>query len=281
VIDGLPYITYFPAIILATFFGGFGPGVLATLLSAAIAWSMFMPTPMPDAREVLSIGLFLAMAAINVTLVALLNRGLERIFAQRNSIRTLLESAPNGIVVMDEQGNIKLVNAAVERLFGYRRNELLGRKVEVLFPIGTGITAQTGSESAGSTGPVPNEHARRKDGSEFPVEVTLNSVPRAGGKALFATVVDISERKRSQDRQQLLIRELQHRTRNLFTIIQTIAARTLAEGRTMAEGCTTPKQPLTGAWPCAQSARGGCVGRSATHRNSETAGCQLLGSVGH
>jgi two-component sensor histidine kinase len=78
-------------------------------------------------------------------------------------------------------------------------------------------------------------NAKHKDGSEFPVEIGLTPVARNGRRGVLATVIDISERKRAQDRQRLLVSELQHRTANLFNVIQAIAARTLAENQTLLE----------------------------------------------
>jgi len=78
-------------------------------------------------------------------------------------------------------------------------------------------------------------NGRRKDGSEFPVEIGLNPVSRNGNNAVLATVIDITERKRAQESQQLLMRELQHRTKNLFAVFQAIAGRTVEEGKTPAE----------------------------------------------
>src|SRR5215467_11575153 len=77
--EGIPFITYYPAIIIATLLGGFWPGVLATLWSGLIAWFVFIPPAFTfdlDSREAVSLGLFLFIAAINVALVSLLNRAI-------------------------------------------------------------------------------------------------------------------------------------------------------------------------------------------------------------
>jgi two-component sensor histidine kinase len=70
---------------------------------------------------------------------------------------------------------------------------------------------------------------RRKDGSAFPVEIGLNPVEQNGKSATLATVIDISARRKAEDSQRLLINELQHRTRNLFGVFQSIAGNTLME----------------------------------------------------
>ena len=62
------------------------------------------------------------------------------------------------------------------------------------------------------------------------MEIALNPISSGDGPAMLATVLDISERKRAEERQQLLIRELNHRSQNLFSVIQSIAGRTLRDG---------------------------------------------------
>jgi two-component sensor histidine kinase len=83
---------------------------------------------------------------------------------------------------------------------------------------------------------------RRKDGTEFPVEIGLNPIERNGRTGVLATVIDITERVQAQDHQKLLVRELQHRTQNLFAVIQSIIARSLVDGQTV----TQAKKVLTG-----------------------------------
>ncbi len=244
VVEGLPFITYYPAIIIATLAGGFWPGVLATALSSAAALYLFLPplfSPDLNQREAVSLLLFIFLASINVTIVALLDAAVEHIMAQVQNVRVLIESAPNGIVVVDKQGTIKLVNTSTEKLFGYNRHELLGRNVEVLVPDQQVDTHQNVRDSfqqhpeARVMGAGRDMNGRRKDGSEFTLEIGLNPVGRNGNNAVLATVIDITERKRALESQQLIIRELQHRTLNLFAVFQAIASRSLDDAKTPAQ----------------------------------------------
>jgi PAS domain S-box-containing protein len=242
--EGLPFITYYPAIVIAALLGGFWAGVLATLLSAAAAWYLFIPPAFSlelTKPELVALSLFFVTAGINVIVVALLNAVVERIMAQQQSMRVLIESAPNGIVVVDDQGTIRLVNAGTEKLFGYGRGELVGRNVELLVPEPRAATHRKARDvfqvkpEGRAMGVGRDLSGRRKDGSEFPVEVGLNPVSRNGQSAVLATVIDITERKRAQESQKLIVRELQHRTRNLFAVFQAIASRTVDESKTPAE----------------------------------------------
>jgi PAS domain S-box-containing protein len=243
VVEGLPFITYFPAIVAATVICGFWPGVLAVVLSTVTAWYLFLP-PVHSWRvehEEVSLLLFIAVSGINIAIITLLNALVDHILAQEQNVRVLIESAPNGIVVVDERGNIRLVNASTETLFGYKRSELLGNSIELLVPdqqVKAHRALRDSFLQAPETrlmGAGRDLSGRRKDGSEFPVEIGLNPVQRNGDAAVLATVIDITERKRAQDSQKLIIRELQHRTQNLFAVFQAVAVSSVDAGKTAAE----------------------------------------------
>jgi PAS domain S-box-containing protein len=122
--------------------------------------------------------------------------------AQANErFRVAIEGSSNGMIMVDESDRIVLVNAAVETIFGYRREELLGQPSRMLVPAGCGGT------SAGLT-PGQDKCGLRKDGSEFPLEITQHPIPTEHGLRVLNTVVDVTERKRSEaalrDREQRL-----------------------------------------------------------------------------
>ena len=87
-IEGLPFITYYPAIVIVALLGGFWPGILAILLSAVAAWYLFLPPAFSlelTKPELVSLLLFILTAGINVIIVALLNAAVERIMAQEQN----------------------------------------------------------------------------------------------------------------------------------------------------------------------------------------------------
>ncbi len=115
--------------------------------------------------------------------------------------RLATEAAPSGIVMVNDQGCILLVNAHVEELFGYRRDELIGQAVEVLVPdrFKAGHPEHRGSFFAAPEprvmGAGRDLFGRRKDGTEFPLEIDLSPIETPEGILVLATVVDIATRK--------------------------------------------------------------------------------------
>jgi PAS domain S-box-containing protein len=116
----------------------------------------------------------------------------------------LLESAPDAIVVVDSDGVIRLVNRQTETLFGYERHEILGQPIEVLMPDKVRerhpglrgayyVDPQTRTMGAGL-----ELTARRRDGSEFPVDIALSPLQTEEGVLVSASVRDVTDRKRAQ-----------------------------------------------------------------------------------
>ncbi|MGW2613734.1 PAS domain S-box protein [Streptomyces sp. NPDC001500] len=120
--------------------------------------------------------------------------------------RGLLEAAPDAMVIVDDTGIIKLVNAQTEALFGHGREELLGCPVELLIP--HRFHAQHTAHRRGYTtnrqvrpmGAGLELHGLRKDGTEFPVEISLSPLETAEGLLVSAAVRDVSDRKAAEAR---------------------------------------------------------------------------------
>jgi PAS domain S-box-containing protein len=121
------------------------------------------------------------------------------------TFRGLLESAPDAMVIVDERGKIRLVNAQAEKLFDYSANELLGQSIEMLVPRRY-RGDHVGKRDAYFASPVVRRMGAgqdlfgvRKDGSEFPVEVSLSPLRTAQGLRVSSAIRDITERKRAEE----------------------------------------------------------------------------------
>src|ERR1039457_714648 len=115
--------------------------------------------------------------------------------------RGLMEAAPDGMVVVNQDGEIVLLNARAEKQFGYRRDELLGQKVTNIIPEGfaerlIADETRTAAEAlAQQIGTGIELYGRRKDGSEFPIEIMLSPLESAEGILVTAAIRDIPTRK--------------------------------------------------------------------------------------
>jgi PAS domain S-box-containing protein len=125
----------------------------------------------------------------------------ERKRREEKRAEDLLEAAPDAMVVVDQTGRIVLVNAQTERLFGYLREEMLGQPVEVLIPQRFHQRHQALRTSFFSEQRVRPKEAQldlfglRKDGSEFPVEISLSPIETEKGVLVTSAIRDITERK--------------------------------------------------------------------------------------
>lgn len=116
--------------------------------------------------------------------------------------RAVFETAPNGIVIVDEAGTIREVNPSGERLFGYTREELLGETIERLVPESSRDAHRAQREAymksprARPMGVGLELKGRRKDGSEIPVEISLSPMETERGRFVIAIIFDMTERAR-------------------------------------------------------------------------------------
>jgi PAS domain S-box-containing protein len=135
--------------------------------------------------------------------------------------RGLLEAAPDAMVVVNQGGEIVLVNVQAEKQFGYSRDELVGQKVKNIIPEGfaerliADATRSTAEALAQQMGMGIELSGRRKDGGEFPIEIMLSPLESAEGILVTAAIRNISARKKSEEDNAELERRVEERTKQL------------------------------------------------------------------
>jgi PAS domain S-box-containing protein len=145
----------------------------------------------------------------------------------RERLSAIVESSGDAIIGKDLTGTIRSWNRAAQRLFGYTAEEVLGQPITILIP------ADRLDEEAHILSRIRSnecvEHyetiRRRKDGSPIELSITVSPIRDATGRVIGASKIarDISERRRAQERQDLLLGEMKHRTRNFGAIVDAIA----------------------------------------------------------
>ena len=208
----VPYLQFYPAILVAAWFGGLGPGLLTTGLACLAAMYLFLP---PDGfavhglSDLLSLGVFAATGLV----VSWLNDRLHRAeAAQRASAETamaraerldaILNMTVDGIIVIDARGRIEAFNRGAQELFGYPEQEVLGRNVSILMPSPHHDQHDSYLERYLTTGEARiidigrEVTGRRRDGTIFPVHLSVGEMGIAGERKFTGMLRDLTRRVR-------------------------------------------------------------------------------------
>jgi PAS domain S-box-containing protein len=248
----IPFIFYFPAVVIASLFGGIGPGVFVAILSGITAWLAFMPVHQALGEKFAVLFAFGAASLLLVALVAALNWALDKILIEveqrRNGdlakvrLAAIVESSEDAMITKDLNGIITSWNAGAERLFGYSRVEVIGKPVSILIPSDRVDEEANILQRIRSGERVDHYETvrRRKDGSLIDISLTVSPLKDVTGKIAGASKVarDITERKRAAEQRDLLTKEMGHRVKNCFAIFRslvTLSARSANTTEEMAE----------------------------------------------
>jgi two-component system sensor kinase FixL len=220
------YLFFVPAVLIAADAGGLGPGLLATALSLLIA--MFV---VADFGQLATPGFVngVAFAAMGSGIAwggELLQRSRLRAsssaqdaLAREAHLQSILDTVPDAMIVIDEQGAVHSFSAAAERLFGYRAAEVTGRNIKMLMPWPYRENhdgyieryLRTGEKRIIGIGRVVV--GERSDGSTFPMELSVGEM-RSGHQRYFTGFIrDLTERQKTEARLQELQAELVHISR--------------------------------------------------------------------
>ena len=149
--------------------------------------------------------------------------------------RQAVESSPDGMAMVDIHGRLQMVNGKMVALFGYSREEFLGMTIEMLMPeryrarhpsLRQTFFAQPSAREMAQRREL---YARRRDGSEFPVEIGLNPITTSQSQRVLATIVDVTDRKAAQlqieralGEKTALLGEVHHRVKNNLQVVSSL-----------------------------------------------------------
>jgi PAS domain S-box-containing protein len=228
-----PFVILLAPVIVSAWYGGLGPGLLATGLAALAA----IVLPVARAYAAMRLTVFVLEGVLISALSAALHAARRRAEAGRAAaeasearLRKLLEFTPDAIVAADRDGRIVLANAQAETMFGYTRAELLAARIETLLPerfrhrhVGHRATYQAAPRTR-PMGAGLDLYALRKDGTELPVEISLSPLDTPDGPMVMSAIRDISERKTIEERIRALNRDLEHRVAELNALNRELEA---------------------------------------------------------
>ena len=219
-------IIFMPAVLLSAAFGGLGPALTATLLG--LAGGLLVVGPTPNLRLVnggaaaifLVLGVAVGLAGSAAQRQARQSaKVLADLAAREAHLRSIIATVPDAMVVIDETGCIQLFSAAAVRLFGWSPEEAIGRNVAMLMPnpyrdAHAGYLTRyltTGERRIIGIGRVVV--GERRDGSTFPMELSVGEMVSGEQRFFTGFVRDITERQETQGRLHQLQGELAHVTR--------------------------------------------------------------------
>src|SRR6516165_6306261 len=221
--DASPYLLFVPAVLTAAGLGGFGPGLLATGLSVALGFFVITMSPGVSASEIVDAALFTMIGVGIAWSGEQLQRNRMRAatstrdaLAREAHLASILNTVPEAMIVIDEDGIVQSFSPAAERLFGYGAAEMIGKNVKMLMPSPYRENhdgylegyLRTGERRIIGIGRVVV--GERKDGSTFPMELAVGEM--TSGKTRFFTgfIRDLTERQEAEARLQELQSALVH-----------------------------------------------------------------------
>jgi two-component system, LuxR family, sensor kinase FixL len=220
------FLFYFPAVLIASAAGGWGPGVFATLLGLVLGLLFVDRDRAIDSADIINAAVFTLVGVGASWRGELLRRArlaaaasAEAALASAAHMKSILDTVPEAMIVIDERGIMQSFSVAAERLFGYGADEAIGRNVKMLMPqpyreAHDGYLQRyklTGDRRIIGIGRVVV--GERKDGSTFPLELAVGEVKTGNRRAYTGFIRDLTERQETEARLQELQSELVHVSR--------------------------------------------------------------------
>jgi two-component system, LuxR family, sensor kinase FixL len=217
------FLLFVPVVMGASLLAGLGPGLLATALGVAAGLAMYVEGVDPAAGPYLFVAIGVATSFWGNWAYTTRRKGEEaaRTVADREAyLRSIFDSAPNAMILINEEGIMLTYSAAARRMFGWDEAEIIGRNVSILMPqpyrdehdAYIDHYIRTGEKRIIGIGRVVV--GERKDGTTFPIELSVGEVRSVDGKRFFTGFIrDLTERQQTEARVQELQSELVHISR--------------------------------------------------------------------
>ena len=240
--DQAPFLVLLIAPVIAAAWFGFGPGLVATVV-CTIAGTMLFIEPIgsvlpPVAAEWARLRFFLMEGALFSWLFDERRRALAAVQQRERRFRDAIEAAPSGMILADAEGRISYANARARAWFGYAAHEFRNLSIEDLVPLSLRDSHRR-DRAEFARRPAPRAmgagrelRARRKDGSEFPIEIGLSPVPAEGESLVIAAVVDVTARQKA------LARLVEGERRQRFLLALTERLQGLSDPAAMMDAAT-------------------------------------------
>jgi two-component system sensor kinase FixL len=224
--DETPFLIFIPAVLVAAGVGGLWPGLVATALGLPFGALVLLAYPETWAHESVNAVVFVV---VGITIAwtgeqlhrsrARANANMQEALAREAHFKSILDTVPEAMIVINERGVIQSFSSAAERLFGYTAAEAIGKNVKILMPSPYGENhdefltryLRTGERRIIGIGRVVV--GERKDGATFPIELAVGEMKSNDQRYFTGFIRDLSERQKTEARLQELQSELVHISR--------------------------------------------------------------------
>ena len=210
---------FFAAVMMTAWYGGLGPGLLATALAVPAIYHFLIPGKQTLLDDLLRLAVFTSVAFLISWLTEARRRTAEALRESELKFRSVTQSAADAIIAADNEGKIIFWNQGAQNIFGYTEVEALGKALTFLMPGRYREAHSRGLERCQATGQpkligkAVELHGLKKDGSEFPLELSITTWETAEGNFYSGLIRDRTARKQAQEALQKANDELEKRVR--------------------------------------------------------------------
>jgi PAS domain S-box-containing protein len=244
---GLPYITFYPAVMLSAWLGGIGPGLVATALAALIADYFWVSPPFSlsirETPDTLGLLVFIAMGIVISVINEAWRRSARNAFESQQRLAVTLTSIGDGVIATDASGRITRMNPVAQALVGWTEADAIGRPVSDVFVIVNEETRQPAAspvdcvlEQGVIAGLANHTILIARDGREIPIDDSAAPIKAENGAITGVVMIfrDISHRRRAEREKEAAaraLRESEERLRITFASIGDAVLVTDEQGR--------------------------------------------------